>query len=124
MLFVFANFSQKFFAPLQGEINLVVESNILLFMNHGCNGRFNYAWASDDPLLQFTEMNVGSLLTKDLDSLFKVGAAFNPVYERHLWQMSKSGDVTLRDIKDGEEILTNYLLFSGNIDEMMKAALE
>ena len=109
-------------------MNLVVESNIMLFMNHGCNGTFNYERLSDGPLLQLTEMNVGSLLRKDsmiVDPLrFEVGAAFSPVSERHLWQMSKYGDVTLRDIKDGEEILTDYLAFSGNVDVMMEDALE
>ena len=57
---------------------------------------------------EFTEMNV------DLDRapealLNKASEVYSPIYERHLRQILSVGDYTLRDIRQGEEILCDYL---------------
>jgi len=107
---------------LQGEVNFVVESCILLFVNHGCNGTYNFV---EDDWKPFTEMDVESFFTKDLGMNFiNKAPPFSPVYERHLVQLCKVGDVTTREIKAGEEILTDYLAFGGDIDEFMEDALQ
>ncbi len=107
---------------MQGEVNFVVESCILLFMNHGCNGTYNFVVDDWKP---FTEMDVESFFTKDLGMNFiNKAPPFSPVYERHLVQLCKVGDVTTREIKAGEEILTDYLAFGGDIDEFMEDALQ
>jgi hypothetical protein len=112
--------SQKLFAPSQGEVHFVVESCILLFMNHGCNGTLNYGDEDNKP---FNEMNVESLFTKDLGMEYvSKTPPFSPVIERHLGQQAMYGDVTLRDIKRGEEVLTDYLAFGGDIDGLLEDA--
>ena len=52
-----------------------------------------------------------------MDLMNRVPVAYSPVYERHLRQLMSIGDVTLRDIAQGEEILCNYLLFVGDPDD-------
>ena len=49
---------------------------------------------------------------------------FSPVYERHLQQLSVVGDVTTCEIKVGEEILSDYLAFSEDIDGLIEDALK
>lgn len=108
---------------MQGEVHLVVESCILLFMNHGCNGTYNFG--NEDDVKPFTEMDVESFFTKDSGMNFiNKAPPFSPVYERHLVQLCKVGDGTTREIKAGEEILTDYLAFGGEIDEFMEDALQ
>jgi hypothetical protein len=107
---------------LQGEVNFVVESSILLFMNHGCNGTYNFG----DDVNSFTEMNFESSYTKDsiiANALISKTPPFSPVLERHLGLQTMYGDLTLRDINEGEEILTDYLHFGGDQDGIMEDAL-
>ena len=108
-----------------GEVYFVVESNILLFMNHGCNGTYNYGsdFSGDDSWKPITEMDAVSLTKDCADDYLYYAPAYSPVFERHLRQSSKSGDVTLRDIKKGEEILTDYLEFSGDVEGFIEDAV-
>jgi hypothetical protein len=116
-------FSKHLLAPLQGEVHFVVESCILLFMNHGCNGTYNFHDEGDQK--PFTEMDIESHLTKDSSLVFVDEAPpFSPVYERHLRQLSVLGDVTIKDIKEGKELLTDYLAFGGEADGIMEDALK
>ncbi|KAL3826561.1 hypothetical protein ACHAXA_003625 [Cyclostephanos tholiformis] len=109
-------------AILMGEEHLTVESSILLFMNHGCNGTYNFA---DDDVRPFTETNAESLYTKDSSMAFiNKAPPFSPVLERHLGKQLMYGDLTLREINEGEELLTDYLAFAGDPDDLMTDALE
>ncbi|KAL9187988.1 hypothetical protein ACHAXT_006366 [Thalassiosira profunda] len=81
--------------------------------NHGCNGTYNYG---DDDVDLSTEWAV-DLDNAPMDLMNRVPVAYSPVYERHLRQLMSIGDVTLRDITQGEEILCNYLLFVGDPDD-------
>jgi len=96
-------------ATLLGKKHYTIDSGITTFCNHGCNGTYNYG---DDN--NFTELNI------DLDyapeALLNKASVFSPVFERHLRQILAVGDYTLRDIRQGEEILCNYLSFSGDPD--------
>mmetsp|Transcript_42960 Transcript_42960/g.90246 ORF Transcript_42960/g.90246 Transcript_42960/m.90246 type:complete len:925 (+) Transcript_42960:227-3001(+) len=97
-------------ATLLGEKHVTVDSGILSFCNHGCNGTFSYG---EEESLGFTEMNV------DLDHapealLNKISIVYSPVFERHLRQILAVGDYTLRDIHQGEEITCDYLSFVGD----------
>jgi len=90
-------------------------------MNHGCNGTYNFG--DEDDGKPFTEMDFESFFTEDSSMNFiNKAPPFSPVYERHLGHLSKAGDVTTRDIKAGEEILTDYLAFGGDIDGLMEDA--
>ncbi len=82
----------------------------MLFANHGCNGTDNYG----PHYPHYTENTV------DLDKvpeLFDHIGSFNPVVERHLRQFMTADGGSSRVIAAGEELLTNYLLFSGNVLE-------
>ncbi len=91
-------------------------------MNHGCNGTYNFA---DDDVRPFTETNAESLYTKDSSMAFiNKAPPFSPVLERHLGKQLMYGDLTLREINEGEELLTDYLAFAGDPDDLMTDALE
>lgn len=90
-----------------GKLHYVIDSGIALFSNHGCNGTYNVGV----PGTVHTEMSVdlqhavGDAVDHDL--------IFSPFVERHIRQ-TLIQDTTLRDIKEGEEILSNYLDFIGD----------
>ena len=93
-------------------------------MNHGCNGTYNYA--DEDGEKPFTESDFEPFFSKDTNMEFiNKAPPFSPVYERHLGQLLVVGDVTTREIKAGEEILTDYLaLFGEDIDGLVEYALK
>ncbi|KAL7517141.1 hypothetical protein ACHAWX_002089 [Stephanocyclus meneghinianus] len=93
-------------SQLLGETHWTVDSSMLLFSNHGCNGTFNYGTES----IMLSELSVDiNEIPEGLDGSKAV--AYSPFQERHLRSYSGTGDYTLRDIKAGEEILTNYIAF-------------
>uniref|UniRef100_A0A7S4SHD5 SET domain-containing protein n=1 Tax=Ditylum brightwellii TaxID=49249 RepID=A0A7S4SHD5_9STRA len=94
-----------FESNLYGETSVVVDSTILTFVNHGCNGTYNAATVTST----VTEMTTG---VDEFDEAFFMNDPYNLVVARHLPHNQNSGDVALRDIKAGEEILNNYLDFS------------
>ena len=90
-----------------GETHWIIDSSILLFSNHGCNSTFNYGAES---LLKFSEDTVSlEYIPGELDG--SEASPYNPFQERHIRSYSGSGDYTLYEIKQGDEILTNYLSF-------------
>mmetsp|Transcript_10902 Transcript_10902/g.24080 ORF Transcript_10902/g.24080 Transcript_10902/m.24080 type:complete len:970 (-) Transcript_10902:202-3111(-) len=107
-------------AVLLGKYHMAVDSGIMLFMNHGCNGTYNYGWVMDeDREIQFTETNVDLInlnLTEIAEHLLNEAQVYSPAGERNLWHTLNSGDYALRDIKKGEEVLTDYLAFVGSSD--------
>lgn len=96
------------FTHVRGHTEYVIDSGRMLFANHGCNGTDNYG----PHYPHYTENTI------DLDAvppLFDEIGSFNPVVERHLRQFMTSDGGSSRDIAAGEELLTNYLLFSGSV---------
>lgn len=93
-------------SQLLGETQWTIDSWLLLFSNHGCNFTFNYG--TDSVLLSET---TASLHTIPPGIEANEASAYSPFDERHLRQYLGTGDYTLREIKKGEEILTNYLSF-------------
>lgn len=89
-----------------GESEVFVDSSIITFVNHGCNGTYNVGVKTD-----YNEFSSNlDAPTDDLDGRSHTGTSvFNPVVDRHLFF---GGDESLRDIKAGEEILDNYLVRS------------
>jgi len=111
---------------LLGKIHYAVESDIMLFANHGCNGSFNYGFIeSEDGEIKFTESNI------DLDNAAEImehftsrpGDPYSPVLDRNWRHSLNSGDYILRDVKEGEEILCDYLSFVGYIIEFKEEVL-
>ncbi len=105
---------------LQGETNVAIDSSIMLFANHGCNGTYNFGVISgsdiDDTL---TEADYDIRSNADLTERVLIKApAYCPICERNLRRMMISGGGwalrALRDIKKGEEILVDYLIYTGD----------
>ena len=105
---------------VQGEVHYSVESDIMLFMNHGCNGTSNFGYIEDeDREVKFTEMNVDLNNLEEISEnlISKVRVPYSPVFDRNWRHALNSGDYTLRGVKEGEEVLTDYISFVGNIDD-------
>lgn len=83
----------------------------MTFANHGCNGKYNIG----EDTGELTEA------TADLDNMpFSLYMdregenVYNPVSDRHLRMTISGKEKTIRDIAAGEEVLDNYLAFSGH----------
>lgn len=100
-------------STLMGGEHYTIGSGVDIFCNHGCNGTYNY----EDSYYEFTEMNV-DLDTAPQGMLNQILAVYSPVVERHARQILSIGDdISLRDIKKGEEILCNYLTYVGREEQ-------
>jgi hypothetical protein len=92
---------------LKGDTHWTVDSWFSLFSNHGCNETFNFG--TDDATWSELSVSLDSI-PPGLDG--NLADAYSPFQERHLREYAGGGDYTLREIKAGEEILTNYLGFA------------
>jgi len=90
---------------LQGDHEVFVDSSIITFVNHGCKGSYNVGAVTDED-----EFGVDLKAPAEEGKSHTGTSVFNPVIDRHLFF---SGDSSIRDIKAGEEILDNYLVFIG-----------
>ena len=95
----------------QGAKEVVVDSSIITFVNHGCRGTYNVGIETElDEFSANPEEPVEAL-----DGRSHTGTSiFNPVIDRHLLMV---GDMNIKDIKKGDEILDNYIAFVGSIEE-------
>ncbi len=91
-------------------MHYIIDSGIALFCNHGCNGTYNVGELGDNG---YTEMSVD--LHHAEGELVKSAAIFSPIAERHM-RLFWGQYFSLRDIKQGEEILCNYLEYIGDPD--------
>lgn len=95
-------------------------------MNHGCNGTKNYG--SDPRLLINTGVTITEInydpSSSSSDDLVESAPVYSPVHERHLQQIHKFGDLTLRSIKKGEEIVTDYMEFGGDEEGLLEDAIK
>ena len=79
----------------------------MTFVNHGCNKTYNIGTESSVDELT---ANV-DVFPHDLSgNSHAQTSTYNPVVDRHL---RHEADQSIRDIKAGEEILDNYLAFTG-----------
>ena len=112
----------------QGETSTTVDSSIDLFANHGCNGTYNFGLlSSKDRDDQITEVNFPVRIDADLTQQILIKApAYCPIYERNLRRLMVNGGAwacrALRKIKKGEEILHDYLTYSGDLDDATEYA--
>jgi hypothetical protein len=95
----------------QGELEVIVDSDALTFVNHGCKGSNNIGvvTAFDE---ETANMNV---MPDEVGGKSHEGTSiFNPFVDRHL---TFGGCTSNRDIQAGEEILDNYLAFVSNKED-------
>ena len=86
-------------------MHYAVDSGILTFSNHGCNGTYNFGRGQ----IRFTEMNVN--LERAPEEYDDKAFTYSPVLERHLRQIQSAGDYSLREIRAEDEILSNYVKY-------------
>ena len=99
-------------------MEVTVDSSILTFANHGCRGSNNVG-----------ERTHGDEFSVDLNApeesingkSHSGTSVFNPFIDRHLFF---AGDESTRDIKAGEEILDNYLAFTGGAEYWAQDVLD
>lgn len=107
-----------------GKLHFSVETDVMMFMNHGCNGTYNHGSLELDDRERFSEQNLD---VENLDEitthLVSKAVPYSPVFERNLQRTLHHGDYTLQDIKKGEEITTNYLSYVGEINEFKRELL-
>lgn len=106
-----------FFFSLQGDLEVLVDSNLLCFLNHGCGGRINFSYnftvteATADPEVIPDEIRRHQ---------FRLGDEYNPAAERYPESSIRATPV--RDITQGEELFINYFALTGNMwDENVRS---
>lgn len=94
----------------QAEYEYYVDSGILTFVNHGCNGTNNIG---EEDTMHFTEdIDLIDLLKlKSPPSSHIRRSTLDLVIDRHLPSFAVGYDESSRDIKAGEELLQNYMYF-------------
>ena len=78
----------------------------MTFSNHGCDRSYNYG----DEYSSVTESTVDLTDNKIPDGLDCTAIAYSPLQERHLRQIMSAGDVILKDIRAGDEILVSIIV--------------
>mmetsp|Transcript_12306 Transcript_12306/g.18875 ORF Transcript_12306/g.18875 Transcript_12306/m.18875 type:complete len:550 (+) Transcript_12306:162-1811(+) len=96
-----------FWSTELGRAHSTVDSGAMMFCNHGCNGTYNFGRVTG-----FTEANVD--LKEPPESIFRKPRAFDPVTERNMRQDLSSMSSTNRAMKQGEELLCDYLSYVGS----------
>ena len=94
----------------------------MTFSNHGCDGSFNVldwttyeAWIRNDKWSIVTEQNA----TMDFYEPFREDV-YDIFTDRHIPHSALTYTVAARDIKAGEEILSNYVFYVTDIDHWVK----
>jgi SET domain len=93
-----------FNADYQGQWAHDVDPSIATFCNHGCNGTANSGEVSTRYITEYDYSAYEETSLAD----FKM---YNPALDRSIRTYNCAGDVALRDIKAGEEIFNNYVVF-------------
>jgi hypothetical protein len=97
-----------------GKAGYLVDTGILTFINHGCNG--TGVMGEGEPLIS-TEMTVDlERMPAELENYSTETHVYNPFIDRNNMRIITAGDKTLFDIKAGSELVDNYLryLHEGN----------
>jgi hypothetical protein len=87
-----------------------VESGIMTFVNHGCNGTYNTGMATNE-----TELSIA--LGRGPQGILTYDALIRPYHARmarHFPSTPEDGvNFALVDLQPGTEVLDNYLVFGG-----------
>jgi hypothetical protein len=105
----------------QGKPLINVDSGIVAFINHGCNGTFNVGIESE-----WHELNIDEDGEIPEDYPFYGVAPYNPHIDRNL-RRDQSVSQNSKPVKAGEELLENYLSFGGEekfMDDMIELRKE
>jgi hypothetical protein len=95
--------------PPQGEQEYAVDSGILTFINHGCNGTFNIGTKSE---VNEFNANLDEPIPKEYSSSHGV---YNPAVDRTL-HIDEFAIINSKEVKAGSEVLDNYLSMGGEME--------
>ena len=98
----------------QANYEYFVDSGILTFVNHGCNGTNNIGDGSSSHEKDSVYFNEATLDLSQIDEPpqgTSRASIFDPVSDRHLHSLATGYDSTSRDVKAGEELFQNYFYF-------------
>mmetsp|Transcript_21435 Transcript_21435/g.44064 ORF Transcript_21435/g.44064 Transcript_21435/m.44064 type:complete len:372 (+) Transcript_21435:1-1116(+) len=107
---------------VHGAPEYMVDSGIMTFVNHGCNGSANAGEIGVDNAV--TEMTADAAAMPRAHGRISADSIHHVAMDRHLNQVMSDGDYSMRDIKAGEEILNNYLDFTGDAADWEKDVME
>jgi len=101
---------------MKGGEEYFVEPTIMTFSNHGCNGTFNIIeWSSEKEPDALTEQTA---TPSDYEEHAPFQREFYDIfYDRHIAHNALTSEVAKRDIKAGEEILSDYLFLISSESE-------
>ena len=88
-----------------------VDSGILTFVNHGCNGTANMGDVGVSNAVTEATADPENMPPRQ-GKVDEDGSIHHIVIDRHINQVMLSSDASMRDIKAGEEILNDYLAYS------------
>ena len=104
-----------FESNIHGAPEYRVDTSIMCFVNHGCHGSVNMGEEGVDDAV--SEMTADASAMPIVHGRVPGGSIHHIAQDRHLNQVMNGGDYSMRDIKAGEEILNNYLSFTGDEDD-------
>lgn len=112
-----------FQSQVHGAPEYRVDSGIMTFVNHGCDGSANMGVEGEDDLV--SEKTADASVMPNAHGRFSDSDGIHHIaVDRHLDQVMGSGDYSMRDIKAGEEITNNYLAFTGDAEDWHKDVME
>ncbi len=76
-----------------------MDASILTFVNHGCNSTHNI------------ESSINHI---------RATSIFDPASDRHLHHINNGFDIFIHDVKQGEELFSDYTGFTGASSEYLK----
>lgn len=95
----------------QGKRAYNFDLDIMVFTNHGCRGSYNIGTS------EVTELDIGDEGYIDESEAFDVpGKMYRPWSDRHYPMPGCFTFKARRDIRQGEEMLDNYLTYAGTHD--------
>jgi len=103
----------------KGKESYFVDSSILAFISHDCPGNNNI-----DNRSEFSKSPHVSELDFEAPESFRLRDVFDPFLDRHLHGWINSPAIALVDIKEGDELLKNYLTFAKDRESWLERVQE
>ena len=102
----------------KGGREYFVESSILTFSNHGCDGTYNIMdWDEDNRWVNGNEGAIVTEMNATVDDYEDFRDNVYDIYtDRHNAHSALTYSVASRDIKSGEEITSNYVSFTSDFE--------
>ena len=105
---------------MQGGPDRSIDPSLLTFINHGCNSKYNIG-----KLQSINELTASEDNFPEAASEFSwQNSAYNPFVARNVRILMNSHDYANRDIKAGEEITDNYLIYADTPEQWKRTVAD